>query len=232
MKEKIKLKIPGLLSKKTIEFSDSFIEHSGKRVSYKNIIGLSYQWIKHYVNFIPTGSSYHVVIKDNANTINIDFSSSLFSKNKECKTLFSQVVYIVEKFLKPFLFINLVNRLRTEGHIKIGPLILATKGLSKERFLRRSEFLPWQDYELYKVQEGNIVVYKKDYKKEGHYRQFCIIPLSEVNAVILSELAYYLKNKENIAEEKKKESIINLHCPNCGTKIKEGVNFCTRCGKK
>jgi len=229
---KIKLEIPGF-NNRTLEFSDSFVEYTSKKIYYNDIIGLSYHSIKKSINFIPTEQSYHISILDSNNgSINIDFSSTFYIKNKEKLNLFSKIIYLVEKVIKPYLFLNLLTQFKNKGAIRIGPLNITTDGLYKDRFFRGPEFLPWIHYKFCEIEQGNMVVYKKDYKKEGHYKEFCSISLSIINSVVLPEIAYYFsQGKDFTIQKEQKESTVNF-CPSCGKEVKLGTNFCTQCGEK
>ena len=226
----IKLELPGF-GKKTVDFSHSFVERAERRIYYKDIIGLSYHSVKQSVNFIPMTQSYYFVIQSSNERIDINFSSSVLN-NKKKETLFTQLIYIAENIIKPHLFLNLLNQLKNETNISIGSITITTDGLYKKRFLRDPEFLPLQDYELCKIEEGRMTVYRKDYEKEDYYRQFCSIPLSEMNAVILPEIAQYLKENKGVVLRKEKGKFNADFCANCGAKIKKETNFCTQCGKK
>lgn len=229
MKEKIK--IPGF-GNETIEFSDSFVEYAGRRIYYKDVVGLSYHSVKESINFVPTNQSYYVAIQGNNDRIDINFNSSFFIKNKENLTLFSQLVYIAEEVIKPFLFFNLLNQLKNKKSIEIGFLNITTDGLYIQRFLRKPEFLPWCDYGFCKIEEGLVHVYKKHPQKKERYKFLSSIALKQINAVILPEILEYLK-REKIKRGGKEteETVINL-CLNCRSKLKKAVNFCPQCGEK
>lgn len=230
--KKVEFEIPGILSKNTVKFSSSFVEYGSKRIYYKNITGLSYHSIKQYINFLPAGQNYYIVIEDDYNTIDIKFSSSFFFiGNKERKDLFSQIIYLSEKVIKPFLLLNLINQFSKDGYIKIASLTITTDNIRRERFLIGPVFLPLKEYEHYEIMQGNLMIYGKGNK------HFCSIPLSVINVVALPEIIYFVREKDAILEtekkkeEKKKKYNINF-CLNCGSKVEESIDFCTQCGKK
>jgi len=242
--KKIKFIISKFIST-TIEFSDHFVEYKGKlmlglineevKIYYKDIIGLSYHSIRNFVNYVFIGQNYQIDIWDTQHVIHLRFSSGRIDNQKKTE-LFHQIVYVVEQVIKPFLFVNLINQLKNTGQINIGPITITIDGIKKERFLRGPELLLWHNYERCIAQNGYMVIYKRD-NKSNQSKLFETIPLSEMNAVILPEIFFYLKENQirkgttTVTPEKEKNIDI-VYCSNCGNKTSVEAYFCRKCGYK
>lgn len=195
----IDFKIPGFF-KKTICFSNSSIKSDGygeREIYYKDVKGLSYHVIKKSVNFVPMGTFYYITIEGNEGHININFDSS-----GEGNILFSQILHVVEKVVKPYLLSTLLNTIEKERKLNIGSLSVTRDGLWKRRIFMKDDFMSWEDYDSNNMFKGFLNIYKKDIKRVDQNRLFCSISLSKLNTVILPELIYFLsgeyeKNKNN-----------------------------------
>ena len=234
MAETIKFEIPGIRGK-TIEFSDSFVEstgYGGRRIYYRDVIGLSYYSISRYMNFVPMEQSFYIVIKDNNTDIDIKLTGSLYVGHKDNKKIFYEIIYIIEKIIKPFLFLNLLKELSGKGRVVVGKIELTNDGLSLDKFFGGTKCLSLNDYGFCKIEQGFVYIYKKLPLKDESYKLFSSIALREINAVILPEMLEYLKNEKTDRKGKGKGGAIGHFCPSCRKEFKKVVNFCPHCGLK
>jgi hypothetical protein len=197
-----------------IEFFDSSVEYKysnkkyNKKIFYKDVALVRYYREKRTGKY--KGDTFYMSISDNKKNniiINEDFDET-----------FPKILHIVHKIIKPYLVINLLKQLDIDGKIKIGPLILTSEGLYKERIIREARFLPWRNYVGYeygtptafeekwrKFSEETwligyqytpqMTIYGKHPEKEGYSLGFCLIDLDQFNTMALPDLLYILKDR-------------------------------------
>jgi hypothetical protein len=244
----------------TLIFYSNFLVYKGQRINYTDIEGISYLCTRtsYGVYFVPLAKSskYSIKIQTAGIIHKIEFSADSFSigkskGEKERDEIFVRFIYVMDKLIKPFVLINLLNKFSQEKQLKIAALTIKPDGLYRKGLFGKEEFLSWEQYHNAVLFQGSLVVNKLDNKKRA--KQFFICPMDTINSVIMPAFLDFLFQYKGVIDEKNKQELINLKnemlekarsqnfsdivtkkefCWSCAAPIEFGQKFCNHCGTK
>jgi len=181
------LRIPGILSTTTAVFKETFVDYSGKRIFYQDIVSVTYHSIKRSVNFIPMEQSYHFAIRSEREEISLSFSSAFYIRNKEKQDTWARLIALSDQLIEPLLVEKLVGLIFREGRtVAVGGVLLDKIGYCRSKFFGGKACVAWGE-KIYVPQyvTGDVVLFKDE---NGKARQFTRVPMSTQNAVVLPKL--------------------------------------------
>jgi len=191
-KNSIEVEISGLFSKKKIIFKDDFLEYRNKKISYNDIIGISYIAISTSINFIPVGTQHKFTLTTKKDEISLSLKKDEWMK----------LINISKQLIEPILIQHIVKQIFEENHeYEIGGVTFNNKGYYKNKFFGGIKEVLWKD-EIFIPQysEGCVIIFKE---KNGGGKEFASISMSEENAVLLPELIEICANYFNYKNNKK-----------------------------
>lgn len=179
------LRIPKLFRKKDLIVKNYFMEYSGKKIYYKDVMAISYH---------NEGSDFNFVIYSSNDKIDLTFSNH--------QDLWYELINIAAQHIEPIIVEKLVKMIFEQNRaILIGNISIDKNGYHKSKRLRGTESVLWSDPHIYepKLHQGTVILFKN---KNNFSKEFTTIRLSYANAAVLPELIKACYNEFMMRQQK------------------------------
>ncbi len=200
--QSLAVEIPG--SGGTAKFRNNSVEYDGKKIFYRDVIGVSYSSNSSSLNGIPTTQSHNFEIRSDKEEVSLSTSSLFRIGSKEKEEAWYKLINLSKHFIEPFIIKRLVERIFEEGKtVDIGEVEFSKKGYCRSKFFGGLDWVYWDDAHIYipRLYQGKVILFK-DHNGEG--KEFTSISMEEENAVVLPEFLqactdyyHYKKRQKN-----------------------------------
>lgn len=174
--------IPDSLSHFNLVVKRDFLEFQGRRIRYRDALGVSYQVTRH-----STDTAYAFNLRSENEEINIGYSSFFSDGNDEKSELFYQLANLSHMLIEPIMIKKIMHCIfdLDEG-FQIGNIMFSSKGFSRIADWGVPRMIEWADA-VYKAHfdSGDVCLFEDS---NGNSIIFERVPLSTYNAVFIPTL--------------------------------------------
>lgn len=194
------VEIPATFRNSTVIFKNNFLEHKGKRIFYKDAVGISFDSTAttSRVYGVPVSTSYAYSWSITSEKEYISLSLSASSEESKAKDSWVKLIGMTTNLIEPLIIKRIIDKIFDRGEaIKIGEVEFTKQGYSRMKFklFGKNEKLMvyWTDtIYIPKLYQGQVILWEE---KNGKSEQFTSMPMSTLNAVILPELVQACCNR-------------------------------------
>jgi len=186
--DKVSLEIKKFFKTNYLTFENKSVEYKKKRISYKDVTGISWYATKNSTNGVQTGSKYNFNITSEKDNIEISFSGS-YSGEDQAEENFGKIAGISSGIMGPIIIKRFISEIfDKKATVTISSLNFNNRGIYKKKLFGGIEEILWSDIkDMPELDQGEAVVYKEN--KKGEAEAFEIISMSINNAVLIPELS-------------------------------------------